>query len=162
MASIALTGTKPSNKLVEALIVVHKLLPKGITLSKGGVGEIAAAFYLGHTLTGTDKGPDGYDSEGNFYEYKVCTKDSNLRFNFHMGSRRDSISGWTVEEHIRDKFKNIKGCYCLVRDGMDIIDGEYIPVDKVIEICLDYQSKSFSQQINPNFVMSNIRRRLHG
>jgi hypothetical protein len=151
-----------SKELVDALAVAHKLLPKGVTLSKGGVGEIAAAYYLGHTLTGTDKGPDGYDSEGNFFEYKVCTKDSNLSFNFHMGSRRDSTSGWNMEDHIKNKYKDIKGCYCLVRDEMDIIDGEYIPIETVIEMCLDYQSGSTSQQVNPNFVMSNIRRRLYG
>jgi len=151
-----------SKELVDALALAHKLLPKGVTLSKGGVGEIAAAYYLGHTLVSTDKGADGQDSEGNLYEYKVCTVGTQLKFNFQMGARRDSTPGWTVEKHVKKKFRDIIGCYCLVRDGMEIIDGEYIPVDKLIEICINYQLASTSQQFNPNWRMPTIRRILYG
>ena len=60
-----------SEELVSALHKVHELLPEGVSLTKGGVGEIAAAYYLGHTLLKGDKGPDAIDSDGNMYEYKV-------------------------------------------------------------------------------------------
>lgn len=150
-----------SHELVSALHKVHELLPEGVSLTKGGVGEIAAAYYLGHTLLKGDKGPDAIDSEGNMYEYKVCETTKTARFNFHMGSRRDATPGWTIEQHVRDKFKDVIGCYCLVRDGMEIIDGEYIPVEDLIELCLSAVKNSTSQQINPNWNMTSLRKALN-
>ena len=95
------------------------------------------------------------------YEYKVCETTKTARFNFHMGSRRDATPGWTIEQHVRDKFKDVVGCYCLVRDGMEIIDGEYIPVEDLIELCLGAVKNSTSQQINPNWNMTSLRKALN-
>jgi hypothetical protein len=150
-----------SKELIAALNTVHDLLPDGVSLTKGGVGEIAAAYYLGHTLLKGDKGPDAIDSDGNMYEYKVCETGKCARFNFHMGSRRDATPGWTIEQHVKDKFKNIVGCYCLVRDGMEIIDGEYIPAEDLITLCLKAVQNSTSQQINPNWNITSLRNALN-
>ena len=39
-------------------------------LTKGGVGELALANHLGHTLVDGDKDADGFDDDGKMYEYK--------------------------------------------------------------------------------------------
>ena len=43
------------SQVVEALDKVFKVLPEGLSLAKGGVGEIAIAHHLGHTLVDGDK-----------------------------------------------------------------------------------------------------------
>ena len=63
-------------KIVELLEEVIKLLPEGVSLAKGGVGELALAHHLGHTVVKGDKGADAMDEKGNLYEYKITTGDT--------------------------------------------------------------------------------------
>ena len=69
------------SEVVEALEKAFDVMPEGVDLSKGGLGELALAHELGHTLVAGDKGADAQDEEGNLYEYKVSTTN---QFNFNF------------------------------------------------------------------------------
>lgn len=43
------------SEVVEALEKAFDVMPEGVDLSKGGLGEIALAHELGHTLVAGDK-----------------------------------------------------------------------------------------------------------
>jgi len=89
------------DEVVEALNKVFEVIPDGVELSKGGLGELALAHHLGHTLVEGDKGADAMDADGLLYEYKVSTTD---QYNFSAGGRSGD---WekdkeTIEKHFYD------------------------------------------------------------
>ena len=67
---------------------VFNILPADVDLSKGGVGELALAAYLDHSLVSGDKGADAKDSDGLLYEYKVSITN---QFNFNFGPRKEGF-----------------------------------------------------------------------
>ena len=130
-------------KIVELLDEVFKLLPKGVDLAKGGVGEIALAHHLGHEIVKGDKGADGMDKEGNLYEYKVSTTD---QFNFHFGARNDN-PGAVVTKH----FNGIAGAYCAHRVGMEITEVEFVPTELLVPALVLHVNGTVGGQLNKNF-----------
>ena len=135
-------------RIVELLEEVISLLPEGVSLAKGGVGEIALAHHLGHEVVKGDKGADGVDKEGNLYEYKVTTGDT---FNFHFGARSDSF-GATVTKH----FDGIAGAYCAKRVGMKIVDIAYIPSETLVPELIKHFGSVKGMQLNKNYSMKRL------
>ena len=135
-------------RIVELLEEVIELLPEGVSLAKGGVGELALAHHLGHTVVKGDKGADGVDKEGNLYEYKVTTGDT---FNFHFGARSDSF-GATVTKH----FDGIAGAYCAKRVGMKIVDIAYIPSETLVPELIKHFGSVKGMQLNKNYSMKRL------
>jgi hypothetical protein len=135
-------------KIVELLEEVIEILPEGVSLAKGGVGEIALAHHLGHEVVKGDKGADGVDKEGNLYEYKVTTGDT---FNFHFGARSDSF-GATVTKH----FDGIAGAYCAKRVGMKIVDIAYIPSETLVPELIKHFGSVKGMQLNKNYSMKRL------
>ena len=135
-------------RIIELLEEVIELLPEGVSLAKGGVGELALAHHLGHTVVKGDKGADGVDKEGNLYEYKVTTGDT---FNFHFGARSDSF-GATVTKH----FDGIAGAYCAKRVGMKIVDIAYIPSETLVPELIKHFGSVKGMQLNKNYSMKRL------
>ena len=135
-------------RIVELLEEVIELLPEEVSLAKGGVGELALAHHLGHTVVKGDKGADGVDKEGNLYEYKVTTGDT---FNFHFGARSDSF-GATVTKH----FDGIAGAYCAKRVGMKIVDIAYIPSETLVPELIKHFGSVKGMQLNKNYSMKRL------
>ena len=71
-------------KAIEYLDKAFSELPEGVELTKGGIGELALAHHLGHTLVDGDKNADAYLGELE-YEYKISHTD---QFNFNFGTRQ--------------------------------------------------------------------------
>ena len=130
-------------KIVELLDGVIELLPEGVSLAKGGVGEIALAHHLGHTVVKGDKGADGMDEDGNKFEYKISTTD---QFNFHFGARKEGY-----EEVIFDHFENIEGAYCAKRVGMKITDVVYVPSYLLVPALILHFKGTVGGQLNKCF-----------
>ena len=135
-------------RIIELLEEVIELLPEEVSLAKGGVGELALAHHLGHTVVKGDKGADGVDKEGNLYEYKVTTGDT---FNFHFGARSDSF-GATVTKH----FDGIAGAYCAKRVGMKIVDIAYIPSETLVPELIKHFGSVKGMQLNKNYSMKRL------
>ena len=135
-------------RIIELLEEVIEILPEGVSLAKGGVGELALAHHLGHTVVKGDKGADGVDKEGNLYEYKVTTGDT---FNFHFGARSDSF-GATVTKH----FDGIAGAYCAKRVGMKIVDIAYIPSETLVPELIKHFGSVKGMQLNKNYSMKRL------
>ena len=138
--------------VVEALERAFDVMPEGVDLSKGGLGEIALAHELGHTLVAGDKGADAQDEEGNLYEYKVSTTN---QFNFNFMARRSS---WednkaTVEAH----FKTIEGAWVGQREGMKIIEKAYVPTEILLPYLLKHFESTKGSQLNKNFRMTKFK-----
>jgi hypothetical protein len=136
-------------RIVELLDEVFELLPEGVDLSKGGVGEIALASYLGHDIVKGDKGADGIDIEGNLYEYKVSTTD---QFNFHFGSRNGN-PGAVVTKH----FNGISGAYCAKRVGMKIIEVAFISTEVLVPALIKHFSNTKGGQLNKNYRLCKFK-----
>ena len=138
--------------VVEALERAFDVMPEGVDLSKGGLGEIALAHELGHTLVAGDKGADAQDEEGNLYEYKISTTD---QFNFNHGARRPD---WldnkaTIERH----FANIKGAWIGQRKGMRITAKAYVPTEILLPNLLDHFENTKGGQLTKNFRMTKFK-----
>jgi len=136
-------------KIVELLDGVIELLPEGVSLAKGGVGEIALAYHLGHELVEGDKGADGVAPDGKLYEYKITTQD---KFNFHFGARKGRY-----EEVIFDHFENIEGAYCAKRVGMKIVDVAYVPSEDLVPVLIDHFKGTVGGQLNKCFGMKTYK-----
>jgi hypothetical protein len=134
-------------KIVELLEEVIEILPEGVSLAKGGVGEIALAHHLGHTVVKGDKGADAMDEKGNLYEYKITTGDT---FNFHFGARNDN-PGATVTKH----FNGLTGAYCAKRVGMDITEVEFVPTHLLVPALILHFNGTVGGQMNKNY---NLKR----
>jgi len=134
---------------VDALRKVFEVLPEGVSLSKGGVGELALAYHLNHTLVKGDKGADGVDSEGKLYEYKVSETNT---FNFHFGARKPD-----VEEIVFKHFENIEGAYCAERVGMDIVDIVYVPSEVLVPDLIDALTRTSGGQLIKSYSMNRLK-----
>ena len=130
-------------EVIELLERVFSLLPDGVDLSKGGVGEIALAHHLGHTLVSGDKGADGIDESGTQYEYKISTTN---QFNFHFGARTSKY-GASVSKH----FDDIAGAFCAIREGMTIVEVAYVPSELLVPALIEHFSSTSGRQLNKNF-----------
>lgn len=134
---------------VEALQKVFDILPEGVSLSKGGVGELALAAHLKHTLVPGDKGADAQDSEGKLYEYKVSIAD---RYNFHFGARKMDI-----EDIIFKHFETIEGAYCAKRNGMTIVDLVYIPSEILVPDLIEHFYNTTGGQMVKCYTMKGLK-----
>jgi len=137
------------NRLVELLEQVFKEMPEGVDLAKGGVGELALAHHLGHSLVKGDKGADGRDEGGDLYEYKISTTD---QFNFHFGARNDNFAN-TVTKH----FENLVGAYCAKREGMEITEVEFVPSEILVPALIEHFEKTKGGQLNKNFRLNSFK-----
>jgi len=135
-------------KLVERLESVFEVLPEGVDLSKGGVGEIALAHHLGHELVKGDKGADGMDKNGNLYEYKITVGDT---FNFHFGARNDNPGAMVVKH-----FDGIAGAYCAKRVGMKIVDVAFVPTELLVPALILHFNGTVGGQLNKNYSMKRF------
>jgi len=140
------------SEVVEALQKAFDILPKGVDLSKGGLGELALAHELNHLLVEGDKGADAVDSEGKLYEYKVSTTN---QFNFNFMARR---STWeenkaTVESH----FKDIEGAWVGQREGMNIVAKAYVPTTILLPYLLKHFENTKGSQLNKNFRLNKFK-----
>ena len=135
-------------RIVELLEEVISLLPEGVSLAKGGVGEIALAHHLGHTVVKGDKGADAMDEKGNLYEYKITTGDT---FNFHFGARNDN-PGATVTKH----FNGIAGAYCAKRVGMKIVSVEFVSSATLVPALIEHFGTVKGGQLNKNYSMKRF------
>ena len=140
------------SEVVEALEKAFEVMPEGVDLSKGGLGEIALAHELGHTLVAGDKGADAQDEHGNLYEYKISTTD---QFNFNHGARRPDWSDnkATIERH----FQNIKGAWIGQRKGMRITAKAYVPTEILLPNLLDHFENTKGGQLTKNFRMTKFK-----
>lgn len=128
---------------------VFDILPDDIDLSKGGVGELALAHHLGHTLVSGDKGADAIDSTGKLYEYKVSIAD---RYNFHFGARKTN-----VEDIVFKHFDSIEGAYCAKRMGMQIVDIVYIPSEILVPDLIDHFNNTTGGQMVKCYSMKSVK-----
>ena len=62
-------------RIIELLEEVIELLPEGVSLAKGGVGELALAHHLGHTVVKGDKGADAMDEKYTKLRELTCPDD---------------------------------------------------------------------------------------
>jgi len=135
-------------KLVKVFAEAMKELPPEVDLSKGGLGELALAADLGHTLVAGDKGADAVDADGLLYEYKISTTD---QFNFNFNARRDT---WEESQEIVKKhFVGIEGAWVAQRDGMRITEKAYIPTSILLPYLLTHFSNTKGKMMNKNFRM---------
>ena len=140
------------SEVVEALDKVFKVLPEGLSLAKGGVGEIAIAHHLGHTLVDGDKGADGYDSEGLLYEYKVSETNC---FNFHHGTRQPTWEA--TQARIEKHWVDIEGAWVANRKGMEIVEIAYVPTSILLPYLLAYFKRTKGSQLNKSFNFKNFK-----
>ena len=138
--------------VVKALQKAFDILPKGVDLSKGGLGELALAHEPNHLLVEGDKGADAVDSEGKLYEYKVSTTN---QFNFNFMARRAT---WeenkaTVESH----FQDIEGAWVGQREGMNIVAKAYVPTTILLPYLLKHFENTKGSQLNKNFRMNKFK-----
>jgi hypothetical protein len=117
-------------------------------LSKGGVGELALAAYLGHSLVDGDKGADAQDCEGNLYEYKVSITN---QFNFNFGARKEGF-----QEVIKKHFKGLAGAYCAERVGMQIVDIAYVPTEILVPALISHFESTSGRLLVKNFRMKSF------
>lgn len=138
---------KKYSKAVEHLSAVFEELPD-VNLSVGGVGELALAHHLDHTLSPGGKGADAEDDEGNLYEYKVSTTN---QFNFHHGGREEGY-----EARIIRHWKKMKGAYVAQRDGMKILEVGYVDGKVMLDFLLEHFRNTKGVQLNKNCSMAQI------
>ena len=139
-------------EVVEALQKAYAVMPEGVDLSKGGLGELALAYKLGHTLVAGDKGADAMDSEGRLYEYKVSTTN---QFNFNHGARKPDWSDNkdTIERH----FEGIEGAWVGQRKGMDIVDMAYVPTSILLPDLLSHFENTKGRQLTKNYRIQTFK-----
>ena len=141
--------SNPYAESVLALRKVFEVLPEGVSLSKGGVGELALGYHLGHTLVRGDKGADAMDSDGKLYEYKVSESDN---YNFHFGARKPE-----VEEIVFKHFDKIEGAYCASRRGMDIVDIIYVPSEVLVPHLIEELTRLKGGQLIKTYSMKGLK-----
>jgi hypothetical protein len=139
-------------EVVEALQKAFDVMPEGVDLSKGGLGELAMAHALGHTLVAGDKGADAVDSDGKLYEYKVSTTN---QFNFNHGARRAT---WeenqaTIERH----FEGIEGAWVGHREGMNIVETAYVPTTILLPALLLHFRNTKGGQLTKNYRLKQFK-----
>ena len=136
-------------KAVNMLEEVFSILPDDIDLSKGGVGELALAAHLDHSLVSGDKGADAEDSKGFLYEYKVSITN---QFNFNFGPRKKGFEK-VIEQH----FDGIAGAYCANRKGMLITEVFYVPSEVLVPALVIHFNKVSGKQLTKNYRMESFK-----
>jgi len=140
------------DEVVEALHKVFEVIPEGVELSKGGLGELALAHHLGHTLVEGDKGADAMDADGLLYEYKVSTTD---QYNFSAGGRSGD---WEKDkETIEKHFYDIEGTWIASREGMHITDCTYVSSEVLVPVLVEHFEKTNGRILNKNFRMKAFK-----
>lgn len=128
---------------------VFSILPDDIDLSKGGVGELALAAHLDHSLVSGDKGADAEDSEGLLYEYKVSITN---QFNFNFGARKEGFEK-VIEKH----FDGIAGAYCANRKGMKITEVFYVPSEVLVPALITHFNNVNGKLLVKNYRMESFK-----
>ena len=128
---------------------VFSILPDDIDLSKGGVGELALAAHLDHSLLSGDKGADAQDSNGFLYEYKVSITN---QFNFNFGPRKEGF-----EKIIEKHFEGVAGAYCANRKGMKITEVFYVPSEILVPALISHFNKVSGKQLTKNYRMESFK-----
>jgi len=142
-------------KYKKAIEYLHKAfaeLPKGVELTKGGVGELALANHLGHTLVDGDKNADAYLGELE-YEYKISHTD---QFNFNFGTRQMQ-NGMEWQDKIRTKVSKWEGAYCARVIGVTVEEVAYIESKVLLDYLLEHFSKTKGQLLVKNFSMKAFK-----
>jgi|TARA_B100001094_G_scaffold211298_1_gene205206 hypothetical protein len=142
-------------KYKKAIEYLHKAfaeLPEGVELTKGGVGELALANHLGHTLVDGDKNADAYLGELE-YEYKISHTD---QFNFNFGTRQMQ-NGMEWQDKIRTKVSKWEGAYCARVIGVTVEEVAYIESKVLLDYLLEHFSKTKGQLLVKNFSMKAFK-----
>jgi|SaaInl6LU_22_DNA_1037377.scaffolds.fasta_scaffold19741_3 hypothetical protein len=147
-----LTLTNSYAEAVDALAEVFRVLPKGVSLAKGGVGELAMAHHLGHTLVDGDKGADGFDEDGLLYEYKASETNC---FNFHHGTRQPTWEA--TKARIEKHWENIEGAWVGNRKGMRVVEDAYVPTSILLPYLLEYFKRTKGSQLNKTFTLNKFK-----
>jgi hypothetical protein len=147
-----LTLTNSYAEAVDALAEVFRVLPKGVSLAKGGVGELAMAHHLGHTLVEGDKGADGFDEDGLLYEYKASETNC---FNFHHGTRQPTWEA--TKARIEKHWENIEGAWVGNRKGMRVVEDAYVPTSILLPYLLEYFKRTKGSQLNKTFTLNKFK-----
>ena len=142
-------------KYKKAIEYLHKAfaeLPEGVELTKGGVGELALANHLGHTLVDGDKNADAYLGELE-YEYKISHTD---QFNFNFGTRQMQ-NGMEWQDKIRTKVSKWEGAYCARVIGVTVEEVAYIESKVLLDYLLEHFSNTKGQLLVKNFSMKAFK-----
>jgi len=139
-------------KAIEYLDKAFSELPEGVELTKGGIGELALANHLGHTLVDGDKNADAYLGELE-YEYKISHTD---QFNFNFGTRQMQ-NGMSWEEKITTKVSKWEGAYCARVIGVTVEEVAYIDSTTLLDYLLEHFSKTKGQLLVKNFSMKAFK-----
>mgnify|MGYP000885783622 FL=1 len=139
-------------KAIEYLDKAFSELPEGVELTKGGIGELALANHLGHTLVDGDKNADAYLGELE-YEYKISHTD---QFNFNFGTRQMQ-NGMEWQDKIRTKVSKWEGAYCARVIGVTVEEVAYIDSTTLLDYLLEHFSKTKGQLLVKNFSMKAFK-----
>lgn len=139
-------------KAIEYLDKAFSELPEGVELTKGGIGELALANHLGHTLVDGDKNADAYLGELE-YEYKISHTD---QFNFNFGTRQMQ-NGMEWQEKISTKVSKWEGAYCARVIGVTVEEVAYIDSTTLLDYLLEHFSKTKGQLLVKNFSMKAFK-----
>ncbi|GAB3409602.1 hypothetical protein NX774_11225 [Massilia agilis] len=101
-------------------------LQLGASLSKGRVGEILLAHFLGHRLHVSNRGADGIGPDGRKYEYKVSHDD---QFNFNFGHARGAGS---IPDLVNTHFDGFEGAFCALMNGSRLTKVVYCPCTTLV------------------------------
>jgi len=137
---------------IELLRKVYETLPEGVNLTKGGIGELALAHHLGHTLVDGDKGADAEDDDGKLYEYKVSATN---QFNFNFQNRYTNSSKW--EDRIENYMNKLEGAYVALHEGIDIVEVAYCDAQVLKKYLLNHFANTTGAQLNKNFRMKAFK-----
>jgi len=134
---------------LKAALELVSTLGLGEGLSKGRIGEVILANYLGHNLVPGDKGLDGEDSEGNKFEYKI-SHDNQFNFNFGHATKRNE----TIEDLVRRHFTGLKGAYCALMDKGEPKKIVYCPIETLEPFLISHissskKSKTYIKRFDP-------------
>jgi hypothetical protein len=140
-------------KAIEHLRKAFEELPEGVELTKGGVGELALANHLGHTLVDGDKNADAFDEEGKQFEYKISHTN---QFNFNFGTRAMQ-NGMTWQEKISTKVDSWEGAYCARIVGVNVEEVAYCDSATLKTYFLEHFSNTKGQLLNKNFRMQSFK-----
>jgi hypothetical protein len=140
-------------KAIEYLDKAFSELPEGVELTKGGIGELALAHHLGHTLVDGDKNADAFDYDGLEYEYKISHTD---QFNFNFGTRQMQ-NGMEWQEKITTKVSKWQGAYCARVIGVTVEEVAYIDSKTLLDYLLDHFENTKGQLLVKNFSMKAFK-----
>lgn len=143
-------------KYKKAIEYLHKAfaeLPEGVELTKGGIGELALANHLGHTLVDGDKNADAFNEEGLEFEYKVSHTD---QFNFNFGTRQMQ-NGMSWEDKITTKVSKWEGAYCARVIGVTVEEVAYVESKVLLDYLLGHFRNTKGQLLVKNFSMKAFK-----